>query len=316
MALAGTYSTLSNGETFPININKNLLIHGISAATTVIDATGSGQNVIQAAGCGLTLTIGELTIQGGNRGIELDGATRNCILGNIINNKITANSTGIFMDQSNINIIKNDISGNSAYGIHTSNSEGVIERNLMGWNGSGGSSAAIYNYFSNSTNLFIINNVIGWNNGSGIENDRSHPIITNNTIAYNYGGSGIANFNTSNPALANNIITSNGVYGIHQDLTSSPTKTYNDVWANAWGDYYGTGGGTGSISSDPRFVSMFDAHLLCSSPAINAGSNSAPPVPVNDFDNLPRPVGGVVDMGAYEKQSDLFCPIFLPFVKR
>ena len=164
--------------------------------------------------------------------------------------------------------------------------------------------------------LGLINNVMGWNNGSGVENNQSNPTITNNTIAYNYGGSGIANWSSS-PALVNNIVVGNAVYGIHQDGTSTPTKIYNDVWGNVWGDYFGTGGGTGSISADPRFVSAIDGHLRCSSPAINAGtSNIAYGVPNKDFDNNPRPAGGFIDMGAYEKQHFLYCGAWLPFIGR
>lgn len=117
----------------------------------------------------------------------------------------------------------------------------------------------------------------------------------------------------------NNIITSNYVYGIHADSTSHPSVSYNDVWGNGWSgyaDFYGTNGGMGGISKDPRFVSFFDAHLLCSSPAINTANPNSALAPLVDYDNQPRPVGGRLDMGALEKQSELFCPLYLPLVLR
>jgi hypothetical protein len=310
---AGTYSTASNGETFPINITHSLSLHGDDPQTTIMDANGVDHNVINVNGCPLTVVIDQFTIRGGMRGIEVSGTDMSCLQGDIYDNKITANSIGIYKGPSNVKVWINDISGNGSYGIYNNATRGEISRNSIGWNGSGGSSAAIYNEHADVT---IVNNVIGWNNGSGIENYHCNPNITNNTIAYNYGGSGIANWNSSGPALTNNIVVANGVYGIHQDETSYPTNSYNDVWGNAWGNYYGGAGGSGSISEDPSFVSAFDGHLRCSSPAINAGFESAPYVPVLDHDGNPRIVGGLIDMGAYEKQSELYCPVLLPVILR
>lgn len=62
------------------------------------------------------------------------------------------------------------------------------------------------------------------------------------------------------------------------------------------------------------YKEVVDARLLCSSPAINAGTNAD--APTVDYDNNPRPVGGIVDIGAYEKQSDLYCPTYLPLITK
>ncbi len=311
---AGTYSTSMNGESFPITISKSLVIFGVGYATTIVDASGSGQNVFSAGGNNIGVYISAFTIQGGNRGIEHIGYYPGHITGVVSDNRITGNSVGIYTNQSQGEITRNDISGNSSYGIYNEYSAPAISRNILGLNGTGGlssSDAAIYNDHSDPS---IVNNLIGWNNGSGIYNSNSSPTITNNSIAFNYGGSGVAVFSSSSPQITNNIIISNGLFGIHADGSSSPTNTYNDVWVNVNGDYYSTSGGTGSIAKDPRFVSVLDAHLMCSSPAINAGNNTG--APSVDYDNNPRPVGGTVDMGAYEKQTDLFCPLYLPLIKK
>ena len=57
----------------------------------------------------------------------------------------------------------------------------------------------------------------------------------------------------------------------------------------------------GNISSDPLFLSaaINDFHLYLSSPAIDAGDNSAPNLPATDFDGNPR-IAGTIDLGVYE----------------
>jgi hypothetical protein len=311
---AGTYSGLGNGEVFPITISKSIIIHGAGAANATIDAADPTRDVISVSGVGMSIYIDNFTIQGGDRGLELNGSYPGVITGNVEYNTITGNAVGIYSYSAQVSISRNDISANTHYGIHSLYSSNAwATRNILGWNGSGGTDAAIFNEHSDGT---IVNNVIGWNTGSGIFNSWSSPTITNNTIAINFQGSGIANFNSSSPHVTNNIIAMNEVYGIHADATSVPVNSYNDVWLNLWGDYLNSGGGAGAISANPMFVWLGDAHLLCSSPAINSGSNAAPNVPSVDYEGDPRPVGGTVDMGAYEWQSLLRCPGYLPIVLR
>ena len=186
---AGTYSSVTNGESLPINITESLDVFGAGADLTILDASASGQNVFHAHGCSLNIKIYKFTIQGGNRGIEFIGDDENCITGNITKNKILSNSIGIFLQGSDLDITANDILENSTHGIHCYSSRCDLNNNSLGWNGSGGSSVAIY---LESSNGLLTNNVMGWNNGSGVDNNNSSPTIINNTIAYNYGGSGIA----------------------------------------------------------------------------------------------------------------------------
>ncbi len=64
-----------------------------------------------------------------------------------------------------------------------------------------------------------------------------------------------------------------------------------------------------NISADPQFVNVAlgDYHLLPSSPSIDAGSNSAPGLPMTDADGQPRIQDGngdsqaVIDHGIYER---------------
>ncbi len=315
---AGTYSAATNGESFPITLAKTIIFHGAGRTTTILDANNSSLDVLSAQGH-IQIYLDNVTLRGGNHGLALNGYDATGLRGDISYNIITANQYGIDATWFLGTIDDNDISGNTHSGIATLYGGPGIEGNSFGWNGSGGSDAAIHNDHSSPD---IVNNVMGWNTGSGVFNVHSSPTITNNTIAFSTnlaltdGGSGIANFDSSNPVITNNIVIASYVYGIYADGTSVPVSTYNDVWWNGWGDYSGTSAGAGSISADPKLVSILDAHLLCSSPAINHGNNAAPSVPSDDYDGDPRPVGGTVDMGAYEWQSLVRCPGYLPIVTR
>ena len=314
----GTYSTATNGEIFPLSVHGNLSNtiyitgrHG--AANAIIDAAGSGHDVIDVFK-GSLFSLSGVTVQGGNYGVFLNGGSGNLwyIGASISDSNISNNARGIVASYTYGEISHNAFSGNTTYGIYYSNSTAKIIQNSFAFNCTGGTysyDAAIY---LDSSSPYIANNLIAWNNGSGIYASNSNPLILNNSIWINYGGNGIAVFNSSDPTIANNIITSNGFIGIHADSLDASQNTHNDVWGNGYSDYYGTSAGLGSISKDPRFASVFDAHLLCSSPAINAGDNNWSPT--DDYDGNPRPIGSIVDMGAYEKQSDLYCPIYLPII--
>ena len=310
----GTYSGVTNGEAFPITVDKGMTIYGDSRDTTMIDADNAAVDVFSVHGV-FEFNLYRVSLGGGNQGVYINATDALSITGLLDDLRVTGNQIGIYAYRFYGTIEDSDISGNDHVGIFHSISTPTIRRNVLGWNGTLGipSDGAIYNYDSSPD---IINNVIGWNNGNGVYNDESNPTITNNTIALNLLGSGVGNFDNSNPTVTNNVIAMNGVYGIHADATSDPVASYNDVWGNAWGDYWDTPAGTGSISANPMFVSLLDAHLLCSSPAIDAGNNAAPAVPSVDYDGNPRPVGGTVDMGAYEWQSALRCAAFLPAVLR
>ncbi len=287
---SGRYSASTNGESFPVFTNKALVLSGDASAHPIIDAAGAGTTVLLASGS-IGVFVSNFTIQGGNTGIAYVGPNL---------------SSPIWVE-----IYNNSVTGNRVQGIDAAFSTVVIKRNLIALNGSAGVvDAGVHTYVSNPT---IVNNVIAGNNGHGIYNEVSSSTITNNTFFFNYAGTGIANLSASNPQITNNIVTSNGHYGIFASADSAPTNTYNDVWGNSWGDYYAASGGTGSISKDPKYVSIVDFRLQCGSPAIDAGNNSAPSVPSYDFDGYPRPVDGIVDMGAYEKQPPI-CAIYLPLI--
>lgn len=275
---AGTYTALL--ETFPIEITRPLTLIGAGVSTnttaTGIPISTNTTSIIDGGGGssppsifivkGAEVTIQGFTIRGGSHGIRYESGSS----GRIENNVITGNSgNGIYtIDGSNPTIAANTIMGNGGFGIQTQNS-----------------------------NPTITNNVIVHNSLGGIGTDSSGVIITNNTIVANIPhGVYVA---TGSPRITNNIIASNTQYGIYV-VSGNPINRYNDLWKNTSGDYFGTSGGTGSLYTDPQFVSATDFHLQCSSPVIDAGDNFAPGIPLTDKDGNPRIIDKKVDMGAYE----------------
>ncbi|NIN66546.1 MAG: hypothetical protein GTO63_18040 [Anaerolineae bacterium] len=151
------------------------------------------------------------------------------------------------------------------------------------------------------------NNVIGDNSaeelGGGIYVSDSQGSLVNNTIAENEegAGEGIYLAGSTEATMINNIVVSH-TYGIYNEGSGTTTVTYNDVWGNSVGDYWGVTPGTGNISADPRFVDPggWDYHLMPGSPAINAGHPDDSIAPPFDFEGDARPLRGRVDMGADE----------------
>lgn len=201
--------------------------------------------------------------------------------------------------------IAGGLGGGGIYIYYLSNP--LVERNLITENeSSNGAGIGVY-YSSSPTirNNLITNNV----EGAGIRvKGGSTPTIIGNTIAGNEGsaayGGGIECITDSIPVIENNIIVSEGSYGIYAS-TIPPTLKYNNVWSHASGNYNSVIGDqtgiNGNISADPQFASVQDYHLQLSSPCINAGDpNYLPESGETDYYGNPRLLGGCVDIGANE----------------
>ena len=102
--------------------------------------------------------------------------------------------------------------------------------------------------------------------------------------------------------------TRNGIRAVHPYISLATVYIYNNiVWKTA--------SGTWEVNDevvrfnnledqDPKFVNISsqDFHLLPGSPAIDAGapSNDSTNSPIIDYDNVARPYGASIDIGAYE----------------
>ena len=153
--------------------------------------------------------------------------------------------------------------------------------------------------FSTLENCLVSANS-GWGDGSGALNSilRNCTVVNNaQTVDYAPGCGGVANCSNYNTI----------VYGNTAVLGDANHK--NSVF-----DFSCTvpaPGGTGNITNDPQFmnVSVPDYRLVALSPCRNAGNNANSTLST-DLVSMPRIVDGVVDMGAYEVQTQALVTVW------
>jgi hypothetical protein len=290
----------------------NTIIDGNQAGSVVTFAATEDETCILA---GFTIRNGRARDGGGILGGTEDTHTHAAIRNNLITKNISTGSTSDMRGGGGVAycdglIENNTISENSAYqagGVHVC--AGTIRNNIIADNsattwagGLAGCSGIIEN------NLVIGNTAqldggIGWCNG----------IIRNCTICGNSAvvhGGGIAHWA---PTIENCIIWGNTA-DINPQLHETGVPSYCCI--QDW-----TGGGTGNITTIPRFVDVDgedndpetyednDYRLLADSPCIDRGMNEEWMEGALDLDGNPRVACGccslTVDMGAYEMRFPL-----------
>jgi hypothetical protein len=334
-------ATFSSGETPSSVLSRFTLQHGTSTFETQYMAGGvyiSGSsptisdNIISdntacGGGGGIAIEFGSPRILRnkirnnsqagcsggiGGGGISVGGAGTAQIIGNVIsaNAWTSGDGGGISLFASGAVTIKgNVITGNSASGVSPAASGGGIS-------------------MVNDSPALIVQNLIYENTadqGAGIyfsvPSGSVGPTLVNNTIANNtitQQGSAIyaTGFDNQVQFFNNLMIGQRGQSAVFCDGTYSsqpPSVANSDAFSPGGTGFDGTcvGLGTqnGNISANPRFVNRFVNFMLnADSPAIDAGTNSAPLLPRKDLSGQPRIVDGnddgtaVIDMGAYEFQ--------------
>jgi hypothetical protein len=177
-------------------------------------------------------------------------------------------------------------------------------------------------YLVNEGDETIVQNLIARNlapSGSQIYSEippstRGFALINNTVVSAPNGGADaavIADGFNANVVIENNIISAVGdkaaIICNPAFMGGPPVVQFNDAFNSTLsygGSCSGMDGTNGNISSDPALVSVAKGNyqLAVGSPAINAGTNSAPVVLKKDYAGHIRIVGGTIDLGAYESQ--------------
>ncbi|MBI1298399.1 hypothetical protein GC175_25980 [bacterium] len=285
-------------------------------------------------------TLSNLVIQGNNASSTGGGfysVNGDPILTNI---RFLGNSAvfggGFFNVSGNPTLVDVYFEGNRATdeggGLSTDNSSPVL-RNVDFRSNSAGIGGAIY---IANTGLAVTNVIVSGNqatNGGGLYIRNSNVTLTNVTISGNRAQQGGASFHQNSQLTVRNSIVWNNkanhalpsfinestIPGIRNSLIEECNP--GAVWETSCG----TDDGQNLADADPQFVgapnpdnaptTVGDLRLQATSPAINAGDNTALPAEVTtDFAGDSRIVNGTVDLGAYEHQvteSKIFLPVVL-----
>lgn len=237
----------------------------------------------------------------------------------IVNNKSIRRNYGggIHINNSNIQILNANISGNSATSANSSD---------FAYGGGIYSESS----YSRLRNVNIYGNIATSRNypasGGGIYNNSSYPVLTNVTIAnnsvkgysmFNSIGGGISNANNSRPIIYNSIIWGNTRFDNSTASDIENSGTTQIIIKNSITQAFTTSNPSDNnlVNKDPLFINPLagDFKLQPNSPAIDRGDNYLYKTYggnlINDKDlaDNSRSLGCRIDMGAYEYQdSELF----------
>jgi len=334
--------TFSSGETTDSMLSRFTLQHGassyesrymaggiyISYSSPTVSDNIITDNTALGGGGGIAVEFGSPRIIGnkiqnntqgagsggiGGGGISVGGIGTTQILNNVISNNswTSGNGGGISLFASGaVTIRGNVIKGNSVSGVIPAAVGGGI-------------------YIASESPARIVQNLIYGNTadlGGGIYfsmlGGQSGLTLVNNTIANNpvrqLAGSAVYadGFDNQVPFYNNLMIGQHGQSAVFCEGANSnlpPSVANSDGFSPGGMGFAGTCAGfesqNGNISADPKFVNRRkNFKLMPDSPAIDAGTNSAPLLPRKDFSRQERVVDGdddgnaIIDMGPYEFQ--------------
>jgi parallel beta-helix repeat protein len=323
-----------NGEGLQSILKGFTITHGASPSS------GSGISILESSA---TIDGNTITANQGCEGIGISVRFGSAVIkNNVITNNTasfgcSAGGGGIELNNaSNVQVLNNVVSGNLMFGngggIEISSSTGtIVTGNTVQNNTANGFGGGIS--IENDSQANLAGNLVTGNTaflGGGIywiAQFGSQNLVVNNTVASNTGLNDGQEFwiegYFDGTQFFNNLIvdnTGNGAISCSSAVTP-PSFVSNDIVSIQPGPppqlvpaingspCVDVTGVNGNLQQDPLFVNSSgnDYHLQASSPAIDAGNNSAPSLPDKDLDGKPRIGPGnastcaaTVDMGAYE----------------
>ncbi len=244
------------------------------------------------------------------------------------------NGPGLWFDYCHHSAYYDNEDGDNLYPI-------IIRNNYVHHNGTGNYDQEDINNNASilievSEQAYVYNNIIDnfeyrgiWVSSSWFSYFVNNVIANGKVGAYSYGIDGGASYVdwawVKDNVIANNILYNNSSsYQIRMQPDDGGTKYFNNICQNNliyrenggtirmihgnttyysvqdWQD--NTDFGDNSLSEDPLFSDTI-FHLSANSPVIDAGYNVLLDTMLVDYENNPRIVNGIIDMGIYEVQS-------------
>lgn len=299
-------------------ITQNIVIDGGSSLVTVRRQSGTNVRIFNINTVNMTVL-------------------RNLIITNGSHNS----QAGGIQNGGKLTLINCTISGNSspqANGIENDNIL-ILDRCLLIDNigNSGGGGMVIF-----GASTTIKNSVISGNRGGGIRTgSSSNQLIVENSLIFNNTGDGINFGGAAGSTIYNSVFAANTQDGLKLGGSAANMKVVNSIFSQNTGFDISGSSGLGSASTNnlvestnsgglvngvngnkvgvsPQFLNVSDPDgadniffttddgysLTTSSPAFNAGTNTAAPA-VDIVGNVRPFNSGIADMGAYELQAAL-----------
>src|SRR6266480_438769 len=272
-----------------LDITGDLTLTGAGTASTIIDGGGVDRVLdIDPSGAGVSVTISNLTVRGGNAVGQAGGGIRNLGTLTLTNTTISGNTAGtdgggIYNSGGGtLTITASTLSGNSA--------------NSAGRNGGG-----IFNAGAATlTNVTVSGNSAN-SGGGGVFNSGGTATLVNVTFGENSATIGGGISNVAGTVTLTNTVVANSTGGNCSGAISSVGNNLDSGSTCAFA-------GAGDLSNRDPLLGVLANNggatqtraLSAGSPAIDAGSNAACPATDQRGVARPFPAAGNCDIGAFE----------------
>ena len=297
-----------------LDITGDLTLTGAGTASTIIDGGGVDRVLdIDPSGAGVSVTISNLTVRGGNAAGQAGGGIRNLGTLSLSNVTLAANSSGVngggLLNLGTLTLTNTTVSGNTAGtdggGIYNSGGGTltITASTLSGnsANSAGRNGGGIFNASAATlTNVTVSGNSAN-SGGGGVFNSGGTATLLNVTLGENSAPIGGGISNPAGTVTLTNTLVANSTGGNCSGAISSGGNNLDSGSSCAFA-------GAGDLSNRDPLLGVLANNggatqtraLSAGSPAIDAGSNAACPATDQRGVARPFPAGGNCDIGAFE----------------